>query len=445
MKVLFVTSAAPEKNPFSTTEKRPPLGLGFLISVVRDAGHEVFFIDNYLKPSEFVRDGFLTKNEINLVGIYTNTICFESTKKILNDIHKLRESKEWDGIIAVGGPHISVAMETIPVFVDYIVYGEGEKAILDIIDNKAKSRIIRNVPGKDLDLLPFQPWDIFTKLDYDFSSPWTDEKPVFTMNTSRGCPFNCSFCSVGSIWGKQYTFFNAQRIIDEINYLIKNHGAKSIYFREDNFTLNTNRIKDFCRIILEKKIKISWTCETRVDNISKDLLKLMSDAGCKALYLGVESGSKKILKLLNKNINIDQVKDVIKWGKEFNINSYCSLITGVPGETILDLLKTYLLMKRIMPYAFSFNIFVGLPGSILYKEIYAERGYEHIDKLGLLYLPGFDIKTKFFYRSDSSDYVDYKFRKRTPYDRILMLLILLRNITGFFRSVLRKTKNFFIK
>ncbi len=437
-RILFVTSAAPEKSPFSTSEKRPPLGLGFLISVVRDSGHEVFFIDNYLKYTDFVGEGFLIENKIDIVGIYSNTICFESTKKILNDLHKLRSENKWKGIIAVGGPHVSVAIKTIPDFVDYVVYGEGEKAILEILSEEAETRIIRSFPIKDLDKLPFQPWDIFTRLDYDFTSKWIDVKPVFTMNTSRGCPFDCSFCSVGSIWGRRYTFFSAERIIDEIIFLKKNYGAKAIYFREDNFTLNIKRVEKFCNLIITKKIKILWACETRVDNLSKELLKLMSDAGCRALYLGVESGSKKVLKSLNKQINVTQVKNVILWGKEFNINSYCSLITGVPGENIFDLIKTYRMIKKLNPYSYAFNIFVGLPGSPIYNEILKNKLYEYIDDLGLVYMPGFDIKTRFFYGSDSSAFVDYIFRKREVFDRILQFLMFIKKVKIKLFSMLGK-------
>jgi len=435
-----MTSAAPGKNPFSTSEKRPPLGLGFLISVVRNAGHKVFFIDNYLSPEKFIEGKFLSVNKIDIVGIYSNTICFESTIKMLQDIQELRINKEWGGILVVGGPHVSVAIGTIPDYVDFIVYGEGEKAILDIINGSASERIIKNPPNRNLDALPFQPWDIFTKLEYDFTSRWFNERPVFTMNTSRGCPFDCSFCSVGGIWGRQYTYFSAERIIEEILFLKENYRARGIYFREDNFTLNTRRIEKFCRLIVKKGIDITWACETRVDNITRELLKSMSEAGCRALYLGVESGSRKILDLLNKSINTDQVENVVNWGKEFNIRTYCSLIAGVPGESVVDLIKTYMLMRRIKPYSYAFNIFVGLPGSALYRKIYDEKSYEFMDGLGLLYMPGFDVKTEYFYRSHSSEYIDYKFKKRKLYDRILQIVIVFRKIKNLLRRIKGKSR-----
>ena len=420
MNILFVTSAAPEKTPLKTAEKRPPLGLGSLISLVRNAGHKVFFIDNYLKPSNFIEEGYLQKNKIDFVGIHANTICYRDTLRMFKEIENLREKGLWKGKIIVGGPHTSVALDTIPEFVDYIVQGEGERAILEIINGEVNQRVIRKERIRNLDSLPFQPWDIFNNLPYDYFCRWVDEKPVFTMNTSRGCPFNCAFCSVGSIWGRVYTYFSADRIISEIEYLIKNYHAKGIYFREDNFTLSLDRTREFCEKLIKKNFNISWACETRVSNLSEEVIKLMSAAGCKAFFLGVESGSQKVLDILNKNITVEQIRNVLGWCKKYNIRTFCSLITGVPGETYEDYLLTKKLMDELKPYSYGFSIFVGIPNSHLYKYILDNNLYEYMDEVGLLYLSGYDVKTRFFYGKNSKEFVDYKFKQRTDFDRYLL-------------------------
>lgn len=436
MNILFTTSATPDKSPFSTDEKRPPLGLGSLISVVRNEGHRVFFIDNYLKPSNFIEEGYLQKNNIDYVAIHANTICYKDTLRMFNEIENLRKKGLWNGKIIVGGPHTSVALKTIPEFLDYIVQGEGEKAILEIINGKASERVIRKERIKDLDSIPFSPWDIFNKLSYDYFCEWMDIKPVFTMNTSRGCPFNCSFCSVGSIWGKKYTYFSADRIISEIEYLIKNFGAKGIYFREDNFTLNLQRTEEFCKKLIKKKINILWACETRVDSLSEDLIKLMSVSGCRAFYLGVESGSQKVLDMLKKGIMVKQIEDTLKWSKKYGIRTYCSLITGIPGETFEDYLQTKRLMDKLKPYQYIFNVFVGIPNSFLYKYILENNLYEYIDDVGLAYLPSYDIKARFFYGVDSKNLVDYEFKKRTDFDKKLLKLLYKRKFKRKIVSIL---------
>ena len=420
MNIIFTTSAAPQKSPFFTNEKRPPLGLGSLISVTRNEGHKVFFNDNYLKPSNFIEEGFLQKNNIDFLAIHANTICYRDSLRMFNEIENLRKKDLWNGKIIVGGPHTSVALKTIPEFVDYVVQGEGERAILKIINSEVGGRVLSEERIKDLDSLPFQPWDIFGKLPYDYTCPWIDVEPIFTMNTSRGCPYNCSFCSVGSIWGKQYTYFSTDRIIAEIEYLIKKFGAKGIYFREDNFTLNLKRTEEFCEKLLKKNIRIHWACETRVDNLSEKLIELMSTAGCKAFYLGVESGSQKILDNIKKQITVEQIENAIDWCKKYNVRTYCSLITGFPGETYKDYLITKRLMSKTKPYLYSLNVFVGIPYSSLYKYVLSNNLYEYIDDIGLVYPPGYDIKTKFFYGMDSKSLVDYQFNRRTGYDKKLL-------------------------
>jgi radical SAM superfamily enzyme YgiQ (UPF0313 family) len=454
--ILLTTSAAPQKSPFSTKEKRPPLGVGFLISILREKGYNVFFIDNYLKPTHFIKEGYLQRHKIDFVGIHSNTICYRDTLRMLNKIENLRQQKKWNGKMIVGGPHASIALDNIPDFVDYIVQGEGERAIIDIVEGKEKERIIRRKRIENLDILPFQPWDVFSKLSYDYTCPWLDEKPVFTMNTSRGCPFNCAFCSVSSIWGKGYTFFGVERIIDEINFLIKNFGAKAIYFREDNFTMNHKRTISFCEEILKRKIDIYWACETRVDSLNEEeMVRLMANAGCKAVYLGVESGSQRILDILNKGITIKQIERAVSLCEKYKIRTYCSLIAGIPGETYTDYLLTLKLMEKLNPYSYNFNVFVGIPNSPLYRYVLENKFYEYIDEIGLVYLPGFDIKTRFFYNKDSRMLVDYDFKKRTDLDRKLLRILKkksLRNsfykfsykiIPGFVKNLLKKGKRLF--
>ncbi len=438
MRILFTTSAAPEKSPFFTDEKRPPLGVGSLISICRKEGHKVFFIDNYLKKTSFIEEGFLQENNVDIIGIYVNTICFNDSINMMEKIEVLRQKGLWKGKIAVGGPHTSVLPETIPKYVDFVVQGEGETAVIDILEGRTSKRLIRKERIKDLDLLPFQPWDIFTALDYDFSCKWLDEEPVFTLNTSRGCSFNCGFCSVDSIWGRQYSYYSPDRIIEEIKYLAARYGARGIYFREDNFTLNHNRTVSFCEKLINEKLDISWACETRVDNLTEEHIGLMSRAGCKAFYLGVESGSERILSMLGKKITVDDIKRVIDASNKHGIRTYCSLLAGVPGENFEDYIKTKSLMEELKPFTYGFNIFVGIPFSNLYYYYLENEVYEHIDDFGLIYPPGFDVKSWFFYGKDSEDMVDFDFKEITEYDIHILELFEKEQKTEFICKNLKK-------
>ncbi|RJR15175.1 MAG: glycosyltransferase [Nitrospiraceae bacterium] len=396
-RVLLATSAAPHQSPFSTAEKRPPVGVGFLISVLKKAGHEVFFIDNYLKPSDFLETDYLTRNRIDFVGIYANTICYRDTLRMFHKLEFLRQTGKWKGKIIVGGPHTTVSLDTIPDFVDYVVQGEGEKAIIDIVEGRVTDRVVKYPPLKILDELPMPAWDYFVTLPYKWDVDWFPEKPVFTMNTSRGCPFRCTFCSVDSIWGKRYNYFSAERLVSDIEHLIENYGAKGVYFREDNFTLNRNRLEKFCNLLIEKGINISWACETRVNTLDREIVELMSRAGARAFYLGVESGSQKTLDFLEKGITVQQIKNAFGLCREYGIKTAASIITGIPHETEDDVMQTAQLLKEVNPTVTWYNVFVGIPHSKLYQYVLDNKLYEFIDDRGLVYLHGHNERVKRFY------------------------------------------------
>lgn len=392
MNILFLTSAAPEKAAFSTSEKRPPLGLGILISVLKELNHKVYFSDQYLKQSNILNTDFLQKHKIDFVGIYSNTICYASTLRMIENLQELRDRQKWNGKIIIGGPHTSVGYKTIPDYVDYIVIGEGEISVPKILNGEVKERIIYGEKVGDLDSLPMPAWEEFIYRPYDWHDPWKsiDAYPFYTMITSRGCPFNCTFCSVKSIWGKDYRYMSAEKIVADIEYMIKYYGAKGIYFREDNFTLNKKRIVDFCNLVIKKNIRIAWMCETRGDSIDDyDYIKLMKDAGCKIFYIGVESGSQKMLSFFNKGETVEQFIKAFQLTKEVGIKTYASFIIEAPGETEEDKRLTNQLIEQIKPDFVGKNIFVGIPGSELYDHIKENRLYEFKDNLNILYPTGY--------------------------------------------------------
>lgn len=397
--VLLATSAAPNQTPFSTGEKRPPIGVGFLISTLREAGHNVFFIDNYLSPSSFLETDYLKRHRIDFVGIYTNTICFRDSLRMFYLLEELRQRGFWNGKIIAGGPHASVCPETIPPFVDHIVIGEGEYAVRDIVSGKVTERIVHYPSIENLDELPMPAWDYFSELPYNWGGNWLPEAPVFTMNTSRGCPFSCTFCSVCSIWGKHYTYFSAERIVADIEHVVKNFGARGIYFREDNFTLKRDRLIRFCNLLMERNIRIPWVCESRVSNLDRDLVELMARAGAVGFYFGVESGSQRLLDFMKKGINVQQIRNAFLWCHELGIKTAASVIVGVPTETEDDLRMTASLLEEIKPTVTWFNIFVGIPDSELLRYAQKHDYVEFIDDRGLAYMKGHNRSVELFYGS----------------------------------------------
>jgi radical SAM superfamily enzyme YgiQ (UPF0313 family) len=311
MRILLLTSPAPPQSlsPVWLDEKLMPIGVGFLISVLRQGGHKVDFVDMYLKEAPVPK-----VDKYDLVGISANTVCYRGTLSIFYEC-KAARFRGWKGLIVVGGPHTSVCADTIPDFVDYIVQGEGEIAITKIASGESLPRVVREERIKDLNTLPRPAYDVFAKLPYHDRIEYFEDAPVFSINSSRGCPYNCTFCSVKSIWGKKWTCFSPERVVDDIEFLISDYGAKGIYFREDNFTVKRSRVEKICELILKKNIKIKWAAETRVDLMSYELMSQMYKAGCMGLYYGIEATTQHLLDSYKKQIIFREIQTGILFVK----------------------------------------------------------------------------------------------------------------------------------
>ena len=401
MNILFLTSAAPLKAGFYTTEKRPPLGLGYLMAILKRDGHKIFFSDEYLKPSNILDTEFLSRHNIDYIGIYSNTICYDSTLAMFQKIQHKRDKKEWSGKIIVGGPHTSIGYNEIPEYVDFIVIGEGEVTVPKILRGEIKDRIVYGEKVEDLDSLPMPAWEEFIYRSYHWDSIWFDVYPIYTFNTSRGCPFPCTFCSVKAIWGKTYRFMSAERVINDIEHMIKHYGAKGIYFREDHFTLNKKRTIEFCELLLKKDLKIDWFCETRVDHFDDyEYQRLMAEAGCKAFYIGVESGSPRMLEFYKKGETREQFIKAFEIARKVGIKIYASFIVGFPTETEEDVKLTEDLKEQIKPDFIGNCVYLGIPGSETYDFIKENKLYEYEDDKHILYPIKFKKNAKKYYGDD---------------------------------------------
>lgn len=423
MNILMLTSPAPTHAPFSTSEKRPPLGVGYLISTLKQRGHRVFFSDEYLRPSNILGSSFILDQAIDFVGIYANTICYSETLKLLAKLSERRHNDHWQGKIIMGGPHTSFNAADISAEVDHIVIGEGDQALVEIIEGHTTARIVQGTAVADLDTLPPVAWEEFVWRSYDWTYPLVDTTPVYTFNTSRGCPFDCSFCSVQGVWGKGYRAMSAARIVSDIEWMIRYYGLKAAYFREDNFTLDKDRLTSFCELLLNRGIAIDWLCETRADSINDDqLLALMARSGCKALYVGVESGSQRMLDYYRKGILVETFVAALTKARKHGIKLYTSFIVGAPNETEADLQETYRLLDRLKPDAHSLNIFVGIPGSELYREMLDQQLYGHIDPHGIAYLKNHNKLVDRFYQGNSHYKINYALAETKSYSGILQRL-----------------------
>ncbi len=396
--ILLLTTAPPLKSPWGMAGKLPPLGLAYVAAALQKNGHQVEIIDNYLlqKPIEEVKLELKTRAP-QIVGITCNSLNYERSVEMAKAVKEVLPTCK----VVMGGPHPSYMPQTMFQHheVDYVVIGEGEQAMVRLVAAILKGqpdKLISEIPGiacridgqmvksapefiSDLDGIPFPARHLLPLRMYDRVLPYLSVSPVDTMSIHRGCPYHCAYCETRELWGATCRAFSPQRVIDELKQMAENYGSKGIYFVGDNFTINKRRTAEICGLLRENKLDLKWTCETRADLVTKELLVDMKSAGCETIFFGVESGSPRIQEKLSKNINLQEVKRTFEICREVGIQTATSFMLGIPGETVEDMNATFNYAKTLRADWCMFNIYIACPGSKLYDEVISQCLYDQMD------------------------------------------------------------------
>jgi len=404
-----MTTAPPKKAPWYHGRGLPPLGLAYIAAALEKAGFQVEILDNYLlnKPIEEVQQ-IVSKLNPEILGMTCGSATYRPCVETAKAVKQVLPSCT----VIVGGWHPSYVPESMLEHsaIDYVVMGEGERVMVELVScitksgtqrdlgtiagvaYRSKGKMVKTNPEfiSELDQVPFAARHLLPMQLYERKMEYLDAFPIDTMHVVRGCPFNCAFCEIKNLWGHKCRFFSPNRIVDEINYMVDTLGSKGIYFISDNFTIRKKETIETCQLIRKRNIDIQWVCDTRVDLISRDLLREMKKAGCRTIWFGVESGSPRILKKINRGVTIEQTIKAFKLCRQEGINVSSSFMLGIPGETIDDMKATLKLAKKLNPDWCRFNIFVAYPDNSLYQEIMKNHLYDRIEDF-LVY-----VKTKDF-------------------------------------------------
>jgi radical SAM superfamily enzyme YgiQ (UPF0313 family) len=396
--ILLMTTAPPENGAWYLGKRLPPIGLMYVAAALEKADFKVQMLDNYLmkKPTSEIKQ--LVKNlNPQIVGITCGSAtyprCVETAKAIKETLPNCN--------IVVGGWHASYMPDSIlaNAEIDYVVMGEGERAMTQLataITNgnepaavtipgvacRRQGKNIKNQPKfiENIDEIPYPARHLLPLELYDRTIEYLNVKPADVMSISRGCVFNCGFCETRKLWGNMCRAFSPQRVIGEIQDLISKYGTKGIYFINDNFTLRKKETIELCNLMIENKLDLEWVCDTRVDIVDQDRLEIMSKAGCKTIWFGVESGSQKMLQQIGRNTTLEQIENAFKLCRKNEIQTACSFMLGLPGETLKDMEASLKFAKKLEPDWCQFNIFIGCPDSKLYQELLETKNYEQIDE-----------------------------------------------------------------
>jgi anaerobic magnesium-protoporphyrin IX monomethyl ester cyclase len=385
MKIMLTTP------PWKTTELWPPLGLLYIAAnVKKHRNDDIKVVDAFclnLDGDQLVE--LVARERPDVFGMNCSTHTF---LQAIETIRKVSERLP-DTIVILGGYHATFAAEPILrgyPFIDYIIKGEAEEAMVDLLDCIESGRKPDKVAGisyldegrhvsnqiaiiEDIDALPMPDRKMLSGVEYGYTMqgiPLTFGK-FTTISTSRGCPFNCSYCSCAAFSLRKWRYRSAENVVNEMK-LLYDEGYRSVVLVDDNFTHQEERVLKICSLIREGGIKMRFYCEGRVNNASLTMLRAMKKAGFDVMYFGAESASETVLDYYNKKIRPAQIVAAVENAKEADMIVVTSFILGAPVESDDEIRKTIDMISRLRPHAVEINILDYLVGTPLWQQMEKE-------------------------------------------------------------------------
>jgi magnesium-protoporphyrin IX monomethyl ester (oxidative) cyclase len=415
MKILLVN---PPQTFYSGSEPPAgnlPLGLMYIAAMLTKVGYQTEILDAFMTDGLFQKNGATLnvgmpfeqiKQEIysrkpDILGVAGPFTCqIENSVKVSD----LAKQVDPDILTVVGGPHVTAVPKGFleeAKSVDIAVTGEGEYTMPEIARYFEGKKLLNEILGiayrkdeevkinssrpfiKNLDELPYPAYDLVEMERY--LSPKkigyrSFRNRAISMITSRGCPFNCCFCSVHLHMGKGFRAHSANYVLNHIQYVVEKFDVKNIFFEDDNLTLDLARFEAICDGLIEKKIKVGWETPNgvRADCLNMNLLQKMKKSGCQSVFFGVESGDQQVLdNVICKSLDLNRVVEVAKNCKDIDLKTGAFYIIGFPGETKESMQKTVdfaLRLKRDFDVGMHLFFATPLYGTRLYEECEA-KGY----------------------------------------------------------------------
>ena len=353
----------------------PPLGLMYLAAILKEDNHKVFLEDlevNQWKEQQIL--DFLSKTNPDMVAIGSTTPTHHSAE----DIFKLIKEFDQKIITVAGGPHPTILFNEVvkDPHIDFVIRGEGEITLkklcagLPIKSIKGLSFMKEGIPVntddrgliEDLDQLPFPARYLLDKDNYQWSVTGEGFRPVTPITTTRGCCFNCTFCSGHLTQGKKIRYRSVDNVVEEIK-LIHDYGIDYLVFEDDTFGVHTKRTYELLDAMSNLPFKIKCEGMTRANLATEELLTKMKKAGFVRLSFGIESGNQEILNNVKKGTKLEDYRKAFKLAKKIGFETRGSIIIGLPGETVKTIKNTIKFIKSLDLYQVYINIGTPFPGT----------------------------------------------------------------------------------
>lgn len=365
-----------------------PLSLGCLAGYLHSKGISAEIYDEQIEPlDDRTLEKLIREMDFGIVGISSTTMHIARTMNIAERVKRISK----DVKIVLGGVHPTV----LPAeclrneFVDFVVRQEGEITLYELMRSLVSRASLQDIQGmsfkdngnlvhtpprpliENLDLLPPFPYHLFKE---------NQDRYRFQVLSSRGCPYRCIFCSARSVTGYKVRFYSPERVVSEIEYIVNEFKKSKIAFADDTFTFNKNHVKGICDLLVRKGLhqKIPLYCAARGDTVDKDLLETMKDAGFRGLYFGIEAGTDRLMKTIQKGETVEDNVKAVRLAHDVGLKVRGTFLLGLPTETREDSWKTINLARKLPLNFASFSIATPFPGTKL-AEIAKEDGFQSTD------------------------------------------------------------------
>jgi anaerobic magnesium-protoporphyrin IX monomethyl ester cyclase len=361
----------------------PPLGLLYVAAAAERAGFTVGVEDFFVSRNKPSRFDF---RDYDVVGITSDTRRFPGALEIA------KRAKQQGCTVVMGGPHPAFVDDDVLMggYADFIVKGEGEISFPDLLETIKRGddpcqvkgisylvhgNVTRTAPRdlvEDLDSLPFPARHLVDIDAYKrFGVKYGGKRPLAILSTSRGCPNACEFCATPQMYGGRWRARTPESVVSEIEHVYHDYGYRAIAFCDDNFTVSPRRVREICRLLIEKNLDIWWWSFSTTTALlrNEDMVSLMAKAGAKTVYIGVESPDPETLKELNKDAAVNAPSEAVALLKRNKLDIFASYILGGMNEDTAAILRTIRFARSLDTSIAQFSILTPYPGTVLFNKV----------------------------------------------------------------------------
>ncbi len=359
--VVFIEPAGSASNVFENYMRLPLMGTLYMATILHDKGYDVRVYNENILPHRI--DPY--DIEADVFCISALTVSANRARLLARKIQRIYP----DALLIIGGIHASLSAESFQGLADYIVSGEGESVIEDLVERKYAEKNVHGPAVKNMDELPLVNYALLQG---------RETMDIIPVMTSRGCPFDCNFCTVTKVFGRKFRMQSAQRVVDEIEHALSFFTTRTVFFYDDNFTANRKRIEQLCMHLNERGIDIDWVTQVRSD-IANDpgLLRQMERAGCRYFFIGFESIHQDTLDAMHKSQTLSDIQNAIRVIHEHGISIHGMFIFGDDNDTPQRLHATAKFAVQNHIDTVQFMILTPFPGTQYYEKITAEDRLIH--------------------------------------------------------------------